>query len=49
VIILIFFSGIYPPSEQVNVTLKRDPKAKSGTTVTQPHLFHKKGKQPAEN
>jgi hypothetical protein len=39
----------YPPSEQVNVTLKRAPKAKSGTTVTQPHLFHKKGKQPAEN
>ena len=38
----------YPPSEQVNVTLKRAPKAKSGTTVTQPHLFHKKGKQPAE-
>jgi len=39
----------YPPSEQVNVTLKRAPKAKSGTTVTQPHLFHKKGKQPEEN
>ncbi|MBN2455818.1 MAG: restriction endonuclease [Sedimentisphaerales bacterium] len=39
----------YPPSEQVNVTLKRAPKAKSGTTVTQPQLFHKEGKQPAEN
>lgn len=31
----------YPPSEQVNVTLKKAPKAKSGTTVTQPHLFDK--------
>jgi len=39
----------YPPSEHVNVTLKRAPKAKSGTTVTQPHLFHKKGTQPEEN
>ena len=39
----------YPPSEQVNVTLKRAPKAKSGTTVTQAHLFHKERKQPAEN
>lgn len=39
----------YPPSEQVNVTLKKAPKAKSGTTVTQAHLFHKEGKQPAEN
>ena len=38
-----------PPSEQVNVTLKRAPKAKSGTTVTQAHLFHKERKQPAEN
>jgi len=34
----------YPPSEQVNVTLKKAPKAKSGTTVSQPHLFQKKAK-----
>ncbi len=34
----------YPPSEQVNVTLKKAPKAKSGTTVTQPHLFGKEGR-----
>jgi len=34
----------YPPSEQVNVTLKKAPKAKSGTTVSQPHLFRKEGK-----
>ena len=36
----------YPPSEQVNVTLKKAPKVKgkSGTTVTQPHLFHHKEK-----
>jgi len=39
----------YPPSEQVNVTFKRAPKAKSGTTVTQAHLFHKERKQPTEN
>jgi DNA modification methylase len=39
----------YPPSEQVNVTLKRAPKAKSGTKGTQAHLFHKEKKKPAEN
>jgi len=31
----------YPPSEQVNVTLKRAPKAKTGKTVTQRELFGK--------
>jgi len=30
-----------PPLGQVNVTFKKAPKAKSGTTVSQPHLFHK--------
>jgi len=34
----------YPPSEQVNVTLKKAPKAKTGTTVSQPHLFRKEGR-----
>ena len=38
-----------PPLGQVNVTFKKAPKAKSGTTVTQPHLFHKERKEPAEN
>jgi len=31
----------YPPAGQVNITFKKAPKAKSGTTVTQPHLFEK--------
>jgi len=37
-----------PPSEQVNVTLKKAPKAKSGTTVSQPHLFRKEGRQAGD-
>jgi len=31
----------YPPAGQVNITFKKAPNAKSGTTVTQPHLFEK--------
>jgi len=39
----------YPHSEGVNVTFNKAQKVKSGTTVTQAHLFHKERKQPAEN
>jgi len=38
----------YPPSEQVNVTLKKAPKAKSGRTVSEPDLFEKKQRQAGD-